>query len=297
MNFVTYQYAEYKEAGIYNTINKKIIPFSFFSKQSGLDFPETLSDFIPMCTNELYSTMKEIIRSNPDKGINLDQVTLLSPIPHPKRNIICLGKNYADHAKEIQNITTKDEIPKYPIYFSKLSSSVTGPDSKILTHPSATRKIDYEVELAVVIGKKGIYIDKEKAEEYIFGYTIGNDITARDVQNNRSQWMMGKSLDTFCPLGPWIVHKSELPLPLNLDLRCRINNTIKQSSNTGNMIFDIPSIIADLSKGITLEPGDIILTGTPGGVGFAQNPPLFLKSGDVVECYIDRIGTLRNTLE
>jgi 2-keto-4-pentenoate hydratase/2-oxohepta-3-ene-1,7-dioic acid hydratase in catechol pathway len=156
--------------------------------------------------------------------------------------------------------------------------------------------LDYEAELAVVIGKEGINISKENAEDYIFGYTIGNDVSARDLQKFHSQWFKGKSLSTHCPIGPWIVHKSQLPLPLELPIRSYVNNVLRQEANTRDMIFDIPTIISDLSKGYPLKPGDIILTGTPAGVGMAMDPPQYLKDGDVMLCEIEKIGFLVNTI-
>lgn len=297
MYFVTYKYASFKEAGIVMESAQKIVPVTTIGQMMGVRFPEDMTDFIKLATPETVEAMKEILTQNPGLGIDYDSVKLLAPIPRPKRNIFCLGKNYAEHAKEVKSLSTPAEVPESPIYFSKLSSSVTGPDSLILSHLNATRKIDYEVELAIVIGKEGADIPKDKAEDYIFGYTIANDITARDLQRKHSQWYKGKSLDTFCPLGPAIAHKSILPLPFDLDITLRVNGETRQKSKTGNMVFDIPTIIADLSQGVTLYPGDIILTGTPAGVGMAQNPPNYLSSGDVVEAEIEHIGILRNTVE
>lgn len=297
MYFVTYQYAAFQEAGIVMKNSRKIVPVTTVGKLMGERLPEKMSDFIAVCDDNMIARMQEILTAEPEIGIDLDPVKLLAPIPRPRRNIFCLGKNYADHAKEIKNIPSLGDVPESPIYFSKLSSAVTGPDSVILSHANATKQIDYEVELAVIIGKEGENIAAEDAEDYIFGYTVANDITARDLQRRHSQWYKGKSLDTFCPLGPAIAHKSVLPLPFDLGLRLRVNGETRQESHTANMIFDIPTIINDLSQGMTLKPGDIILTGTPAGVGFASDPPAFLNSGDVVEAEIDKIGILRNTIE
>lgn len=191
----------------------------------------------------------------------------------------------------------KAAIPDHPIYFTKVADPVIGHMDKVLIPKDYTEKIDYEVELAIIIGKDGKDISPEDVESHIFGYTIGNDISARDVQTKHVQWFKGKSLDTFTPMGPWIVHKSEIEFPVELDIRCKVNNEIRQNSNTKNLIFDIPYIISDLSKGLTLRAGDIILTGTPAGVGIGFSPHKYLKSGDVVECFIEKIGTLVNVIE
>ncbi|MGV8905056.1 MAG: fumarylacetoacetate hydrolase family protein [Acetobacterium sp.] len=297
MYFVTYQYHDLSEAGLLSKDIKKVLPLTVLGKLMGLNLPENLVDFIPMATDALLIDMRKIILMNPGLGIDLSHIKLLAPIPNPSRNIFCIGKNYADHAKEIKNIPTMGEIPENPIYFSKLPTTITGPDSVILTHAHATEKIDYEVELAVVIGKKGTNISKAEAEDYIFGYTIANDISARDLQRKHSQWFKGKSLDTFCPFGPAILHKNSLPLPFDIALTCRINGEIRQHATTAKMIFDIPTIISDLSQGITLLPGDIILTGTPAGVGAARNPPVFLKPGDLIESEIEKIGLLKNKMQ
>ncbi|MGL4606930.1 MAG: fumarylacetoacetate hydrolase family protein [Eubacteriaceae bacterium] len=297
MYFITYKYNSFSEGGVLTDDGSKILPITTLGQLLGIKLPEALIDFIPMATDGLLDQIKEIIDANPNLGIHRNLVKLLAPIPKPPRNIFCIGKNYADHAKEINNIPTMGDIPENPIYFSKLPTTITGPDTVILSHARATKKIDYEIELAIIIGKEGTDISPENAEDYIFGYTIANDITARDLQKKHSQWYKGKSLDTFCPLGPSIIHKSGLPIPFNLELTCKINGEIRQHSTTENMIFDIPTIISDLSQGMTLIPGDIILTGTPAGVGFALDPPQFLKHGDVIEAEIEKIGILKNIIE
>lgn len=231
---------------------------------------------------------------HPELAIPAENVKLLAPIPAPARNIVCLGKNYQAHAEELKGQIFSDSLPPYPIYFTKPDHTVIGHGQTILTHKDVTRRLDYEMELAVIIGKSGMNIPREKAEEYIFGYTVGNDVSARDLQRRHTQWFKGKSLVSHCPLGPWIVHKSALPLPLALDMKCRVNGELRQQGNTRDMIFDIPTIISDLSQGYELRPGDIILTGTPSGVGMALDPPQYLKAGDLVVCQIEKIGTLQN---
>ncbi|MGI6469444.1 MAG: fumarylacetoacetate hydrolase family protein [Syntrophomonadaceae bacterium] len=225
----------------------------------------------------------------------LDEIKLLAPIPYPPRNVFCLGKNYADHAQEIKMTQISDTgIPDCPIYFTKIASPAIAHGDQIRFSPQVTQQVDYEVELAVVIGKAGRDIKAQEAEDYVFGYTIANDISARDLQGAHKQWFKGKSLDTFCPMGPVLVHKSVLPMPVELNIQCRVNGELRQDSNTREMIFDIPAIISDLSRGLTLLPGDIIMTGTPSGVGMGFEPPRLLADGDIVECYIEKIGKLVN---
>jgi 2-keto-4-pentenoate hydratase/2-oxohepta-3-ene-1,7-dioic acid hydratase in catechol pathway len=225
--------------------------------------------------------------------VQQNRARLLSPIPWPRKNVVCLGINYREHIEEgarAREIAVN--VPEAPVYFTKPATAVIGHGGKVIHH-KATERLDYEAELAVVVGKRGRDIPKEKAYDYVFGYTICLDMTARDLQRRHGQWFKGKSLDTFCPLGPWIVHKSALLDPHNLRLICRVNGEVMQDGNTRDMIFDIPTTIEALSAGMTLEPGDIISTGTPSGVGFARVPPLFLKPGDRVEGDVERIGTLQ----
>ena len=223
----------------------------------------------------------------------LNQVKIISPIPWPRKNVILLGVNYKEHIEEGARARSLElKYPEAPVFFTKPATSVIGHLGKVIHH-KATEKLDYEIELAVIIGKKGRDIPKEKVYDYIFGYTICLDMTARDLQRKHGQWFKGKSLDTFCPLGPWIVHKSALPDPHQLRLVCRVNGEVMQDGNTHDMIFDIPTTIETLSQGLTLEPGEIISTGTPSGVGFARVPPFFLKPGDKVEGDIEGIGVLQ----
>lgn len=227
--------------------------------------------------------------------VPLVEAVLLAPIPTPKRNIMCLGLNYAEHAAESYAARGRQaEVPQFPIIFTKATTSVNGPYADIPYDPTATNELDWEAELGVVIGKKGKNIGREEAMSYVFGYTVLNDVTGRDLQRNHKQYFKGKSLDGCCPMGPWIVTADSLPNPHNLHIACRVNGETKQQSHTSLMIFDIPTIISTLSRGMTLLPGDIIATGTPSGVGFARTPPQFLQPGDVVECEIEGIGLIRN---
>lgn len=224
--------------------------------------------------------------------VKFSQTRLLAPIPQPRKNCVMLGINYREHVDEgarARQIEVK--YPEWPVYFTKPPTSVLGHLGKVIHH-SCTAKLDWEVELAVVIGKKGRNIPQDKAYDHVFGYTVCLDMTARELQRQHGQWFKGKSLDTFCPLGPWIVHKSALAEPQQVRLVCRVNGQVMQDGNTRDMIFDIPTIIESLSSGMTLEPGDIISTGTPSGVGFARVPPVFLKPGDKVEGEVEGIGTL-----
>ncbi len=225
----------------------------------------------------------------------LDQVQLLAPIPRPRQNIVCLGMNYAEHARESMRAKGLPEtLPEHPVFFTKAVTSVNHPEGPIPVDTGVTQQLDWEVELAFIMGKGGKNIPREDAMNHVWGYTIINDISARDLQTRHQQFFKGKSLDGSCPMGPCILTADEVPNPAELGLRLRVNGEIKQDSTVTDLIFDIPTIIEILSRGQTLEPGDIIATGTPGGVGMGRRPPEYLKVGDVVEAEIDQIGVLRN---
>lgn len=238
----------------------------------------------------------------PGSSIPLSSVEVLAPFPRPHRNIMCVGKNYREHAKEFARsgyeagaVAGKD-VDDFPALFSKLPSTVTASNAPIFLHQGVTEKVDYEAELAVIIGKGGRGIRPEDAWSHIWGYTIVNDVTARDLQKNHKQWFLGKSLDSFAPMGPWAVTADAVDAT-NLTVTCHVNGELRQKANTRDLIFDIPTLIATLSAGITLEPGDIIATGTPAGVGIGLDPPQFLAPGDRVEITITGIGTLANTCQ
>jgi len=224
--------------------------------------------------------------------------TLAAPIPRPAKNVFCVGRNYMEHIAEGERAQkTKVGVTEVPVYFTKPPTAITGPGSDVPLFPSVSTKVDYEVELAVIIGKAGRNISTEQAMSHIFGYTILNDVTARDVQRRHGgQYFKGKSLDGSCPMGPWVITADEIENPHNLGIRCSVNGEMRQNGNTRDMIFDIPTLIASLSEGLTLEPGDIIATGTPSGVGYAMDPPHYLTDGDTVVCEVDGIGTLSNTI-
>jgi len=222
---------------------------------------------------------------------------LLAPIPRPRRNVFCVGRNYMDHVAEGDRTRgiTNSELPKFPQFFTKVPETVIAPEADVPAHIGVTEWLDYEVELAAIIGTEGANIPPEKALDHVWGWTIGNDITGRELQRRYGQWFKGKSLDRSCPLGPWIVPQGEFDA-LNTGIRCFVNGEKRQDSNTAKMIFDVKEIIHQLSIGFTLKPGDVIITGTPEGVGYAMQPPETLQPGDVVECEIDGIGRLRNAV-
>mgnify|MGYP003337814064 FL=1 len=231
--------------------------------------------------------------------VPLKEVCLRAPIPYPRRNIFCVGKNYLDHVKEIKDSKLGEaqgamaNLPKHPVVFSKVPEAVIATRVGIDSHPTATQEMDYEAELAVVIAKKGKAISQADAMKHVWGYTIINDVSARDVQAKHVQFHIGKSFDTFCPMGPWLVSADEIN-EKNTKIQCWVNGELRQDGNTQQMIFDIPTVIESISAGMTLYPGDVIATGTPSGVGMGFKPPRFLKKGDSVRIQIEGIGVLEN---
>ena len=232
--------------------------------------------------------------------VKLADVTLTAPIPRPRRNVFCVGKNYAEHAAEFARsgydaAGGAAEQPEAPVMFTKPPSSVIGQGGIIDPHLDVTSELDYEAELGVILGRGGKRITRADAMAHVWGYTIINDVTARDRQKLHKQWFLGKGLDTFCPMGPWAVTADEVGSE-PLEVTCTVNGEERQRASTADLIFDIPAIIATLSAGITLEPGDVIATGTPKGVGIGFKPPKFLHPGDIVEVSISRLGSLRNVV-
>ena len=231
----------------------------------------------------------------------LGTARLLAPIARPRRNIFCVGKNYHEHAQEFaksgfDSSAASGAIPDAPIVFSKVPDCVIGPDDAVEFDPTVSAAIDYEGELAVIVGKPGRKISRAAAMDHVWGYTIVNDVTARDVQGRLKQWLVGKSFDTFCPMGPWAVTADEIDLG-DTTLKTWVNGELRQNANTRDLIFDVPTIIETISGGVTLRAGDIIATGTPVGVGIGFTPPKYLKNGDVVEIEIGGIGRLRNPVK
>lgn len=249
--------------------------------------------------DEALRAVARVVERAPDDALlPLSTVELVAPIPRPPKNVLCVGRNYAEHAAESSRALGHEvKMTEFPNIFTKAVTAVTGPYSDIPFDASVSEQIDWEVELAVIVGQGGRHIAREDAMRHVWGYTVLNDISARDIQHRRGlQWFLGKSLDGSCPMGPWIVTADELTDPTDLRLRLLVNGVVKQDDTTAHMNFDIPALLAELSHGMTLEPGDIVATGTPEGVGFARVPPEFLRPGDVMESVIEGIGAMRNRI-
>ncbi len=288
MKLVTYEFQGQVKLGAIKTWDGKDFVFDLHALDNRI--PGELIPFLEADSLAGGLARKALENADPSKGVDLSLVSLKPPVMHPGK-IICIGQNYLEHAHE----SGADKAP-YPIIFSKYNNAIIGPGDTIVI-PAAVKKPDYEGELAVVIGRKGRRIAEDKALDYVGGYTILNDVSARDWQKRTSQWMMGKTCDTFCPIGPVLVTADEIPNPHDLHLRTIIAGDVLQEGFTGDMIFSIAYLIADMSQVMTLEPGDIIATGTPPGVGFARNPPRWLRPGDVVRIEIEGIGVLENPVE
>ena len=230
------------------------------------------------------------------QALKLSELNLLAPIPTPRRNILCVGLNYLNHGRESAAARGATFVPPdRPLFFTKATLTVNAPYGDIPFDDNVSVQIDWEAELAFVIGRTAKNVSSDEAMDYVFGYTVVNDVSARDIQNGHGgQFFKGKSLDGSCPMGPWIVTRDEVPDPHALPVRCRVNGVTKQDSNTAEFIFKIPQLIEWLSRGMTLLPGDVVATGTPAGVGFARTPPEYLKPGDIVECEVEGVGTIRN---
>lgn len=245
----------------------------------------------------LLAQLRDGLEGARGKAMDRSAITLLAPIPVPPRNVLCVGKNYHEHAREFEGSgfdasSGGQNIPDVPIFFTKAPGSVIGPDEEIDSGLDRDNTVDYEGELTVVIGKAGRGIRAERAFDHIYGYTIINDVTARATQQRHKQWFLGKSFDTFCPMGPAIVTADEVPDVTKLHLETRVNDEVRQSVGLNDLIFDIPTMIETASRGMTLRPGDLLATGTPAGVGIGFDPPRYLKTGDTVAVTIEPIGTL-----
>ncbi|MED1202484.1 fumarylacetoacetate hydrolase family protein [Heyndrickxia acidicola] len=298
MRFLTFHANGKEQFGILFDQDSTILNLSLYGQRhQDFSFPATLLEAIKQ-GDAFLNAISGILETDRDELmpylIGLKDISLLAPIPTPVKNIFCIGKNYRDHAIEMGSAT---DIPTEMIVFTKAPTTVIGHLSEIDSHPEVTSQLDYEGELAVVIGKKGKSIPQDEAMEHIFGYTIINDITARDLQEKHKQYFIGKSLDTSCPMGPWIVSRSEIENPEQLSITTKVNGNLRQDSNTEHFIFPIREMISVLSKGMTLEPGDIIATGTPAGVGKGFKPPKFLAKGDKIEVTVEMIGTLTNVVK
>lgn len=258
-------------------------------------WPRTMLELIDGGPEVWARLAKEASSFPASSKVPLSAVKLRAPIPVPRQNVMCLGWNYADHSQEAAASRGKEaEIPEHPVVFTKNVNSVNDPDGDIPFDAEVTTQLDWEVELTIVIGIGGRAIAPQDALRHVFGYTVTNDVSARDIQFRHKQYFLGKSLQGACPMGPMIVTADEIPDPQTLDVRTWVNGTVKQSSNTRHQIFNVATTISILSRGMRLEPGDLIATGTPSGVGFARKPPEFMKPGDLVECEVEKIGRLRN---
>ncbi len=297
MKFITFSEVENSRKKLGVLSNDELYIIDINSIKLSKSFGD-MNDLIQNILDEDLNKIKGVINGNIYDGyetFNKEKCIINSPIERPIHDILCVGVNYRSHLQETQEHFDEDfKEPEKTVYFTKRVIKTIGPEDKIDGHFDINNQLDYEVELGVIIGKTGVNIPKEKVEEYIFGYTVINDISARGLQKDHVQWFRGKGLDTFTALGPCIVHKSEIPFPVKLNICSRVNGEERQNSNTELLIANISDIVSELSKGMTLEAGDIIATGTPSGVGMGFIPPCFMNSGDTVECEVENIGTLRN---
>lgn len=266
---------------------------------AGKSLPDTLRGLIEAGEGAL-ATAREVLEAARGKGElwqALGSVKLATPLPGARKNVFCVGQNYKLHIEEMARSRGHEpRFPKVPTFFSKPPTTIVGTEDNVERHAKHTNKLDYEVELAVVIGKGGRNIPADKALDHVFGYTVVNDVTARDAQVDHGQYFKGKSYDTFCPIGPCITTKDEFGAPGGHRLTLRVNGQTRQDSNTSDLLFGVPEIIESLSGALTLEPGDIIATGTPSGVASGMKEPGWLKTGDVVEAEVEGVGTLRNRI-
>jgi acylpyruvate hydrolase len=292
MKLLTFRSGDRTHAGLVHRGDQVVILEKLFTRQFRRPF--RIPDVGDLLRQVGMTRLKEIDLGPVEEDRRLvrplHDVEIMAPILRPPK-IVCVGLNYRDHAKE-QN----RPVPNSPMLFAKAANVVVGHEAKVKIPPDAPEQVDYEVELGVVIGREGYRIPREQAGEYVFGYTVFNDVTARDVQKADRQFFRGKSFHTFAPMGPVLVTADELD-PKELDLRMHVNGELRQESNTSNLIFDVPGLVEHVSHCFPFEAGDVIATGTPGGVGVFRDPPLFLKPGDVMEAEVEGIGVLRNTLE
>ena len=281
--------------------NNQVVDMEDFGEISNFPLPNDMLDLIDMGF-EIIAEITELISETEENffkeiSYELDQVTFLAPIEKPRKNIIGIGLNYTEHvAESARTLDTTGKLPAKPIIFSKPPTTVTATNTEIIKNTKLTSQLDWECELAVVISKKGKYVAKEDALDYVFGYTVINDISARDCRRE-GQWIVSKGQDTFAPMGPVLVTRDEIENPHNLNLSLKVNGVEKQNSNTKFLLFNINDLIEDLSVIFTLEPGDIIATGTPAGVGAGRNPQEWMYDGDVVEATVEGIGTIVNTIK
>jgi 2-keto-4-pentenoate hydratase/2-oxohepta-3-ene-1,7-dioic acid hydratase in catechol pathway len=287
-----------KLAQVISKTGRKLVGFEkageFFPFKRSSD-KETSQLLLDVITNYDHY-VQEISNMNKGSGIEFSALKFLPPIPNPGRPIFCVGKNYAEHVREGARAGEQKNIPKAPIFFTKLPSIAVATNDPVYAWEVA-KNMDYEAELGVVLGKKARDLEPEDVKDYIFGYTLVNDVTSRLLQNQHTQWFKGKNLDTFCPIGPYIVTRDEVEWPVKLHLDLFVNNEKRQSLDTVDMIFNISEIVSSLSKGFTLEAGDIISTGTGSGCAFGMEPPIWLKPGDIVSIRCKEIGELTNPIK
>ncbi len=298
VKFLTYKVGKSFKVGVLD--GDKVLDLAKAAEKFGKAIPSTMREIVASGSKSV-SAAKAVLKAaqKEPKGLYLalDKVKIAAPLQDFRKNIFCVGRNYKAHIEEMAHAMKREvNYPKVPEFFSKPPTTVIGHEDNVERHAAHTSKLDYEVELAVVIGKGGRNIPADKALDHIFGYTVVNDVTARDAQTAHGQFFKGKSFDTYCPIGPYIVTKDEFGPPDGHRLTLKVNGKIRQDSSTSDLYHNVPKIIEGLSWALTLEPGDIIATGTPSGVAVGMNPPAFLKTGDVMEAEVEGIGILRNTV-
>ena len=295
MKLLTYEVDGKERVGVLSRDEAWVCPIS----AAGMDY-RTMKELIRECGPSELEMLNYISGKDPSEirgAVPLADVRVLAPIPEPDQDVICLGINYLSHAKEAAKFEKEAfEKPEQAIYFAKRVNRAVDPEGGISAHRDLTSQLDYEAELAVIIKKDAFRISREQVRDYVFGYTVLNDVSAREVQTGHKQWYFGKSLDGFTPMGPWILTADSVEFPPKLAIQSRVNGELRQDSNTELLIHGIEEVICELSGGMTLKSGTIIATGTPSGVGMGFDPPRFLVPGDVVECTIEGIGTLKNTV-
>lgn len=301
MKLLTYTSKEHYEPRLGFIHNDQVIDMEDFGEISNFPLPSTMLELIDMGFDLVEELNDMVAETEPaffdEIAYSMDEITFLAPIPKPRKNIIGIGLNYTEHvAESARTLDTTGKLPQKPIIFSKPPTTVTATNTEIIKNSKLTAQLDWEVELAVVIGKKGKYVSKGDAMDYVFGYTVINDISARDCRRE-GQWIVSKGQDTFAPMGPILVTKEEIENPHNLNLSLKVNGVEKQNSNTKFLLFNINDLIEDLSTVFTLEPGDIIASGTPAGVGAGRDPQEWLYNGDVIEATVEGIGTIVNTVK
>ena len=294
MRLVTSEIEHREGLGVMSRDGKWIFPL----RSMDMDY-KTMQQLIENISESEKQLLEYMSSQDPYKirgAAPIEEVKLLAPIPHPRQDVICLGINYMDHAEESARFKKEEfngERP-YAVYFSKRVNQAVNPGDGIPSHSDIVKDLDYEAEMAVIIGKEASHVPENQVKDYIFGYTIINDVSARTIQNRHKQWYFGKSLDGFLPMGPCIATVDELEFPPKVQVQSRVNGELRQNENTSRLLFGVAYIVSELSQGMTLKPGTIIATGTPAGVGMGFNPPKFLKPGDVVECSVEGIGSITN---